>query len=101
VFLRDMFLNFLLSYFKYDSILQSCSFYSRSDAVSNVCVSLTILCNCIVGFYSFLVISFVLFDCVGIVCLFVRLSVSSAFWRINVFIMSYYRDSCNNIEIQS
>jgi len=36
---------------------------------------LTILCNCIVGFYSFLVISFVLFDCVGIVCLFVRLSV--------------------------
>ena len=38
MFLRDMFLNFLLSYFKYDSILQSV-FYSRSDAVSNVCVS--------------------------------------------------------------
>jgi len=38
VFLRDMFLNFLLCYFKYDSILQSV-FYSSSDAVSNVCVS--------------------------------------------------------------
>jgi len=44
----------------------------------------------IVGFYSFLVISFVLFDCFVIVCLFVCLSVclsvSSAFWRINVFV---------------
>jgi len=38
VFLRDMFLNFLLCYFKYDSVLKSV-FYSRSDAVSNVCIS--------------------------------------------------------------
>ena len=38
VFLRDMFLNFLLCYVKYDCILKSV-FYSRSDAVSNVYVS--------------------------------------------------------------
>jgi len=33
-----MFLNFLLYYFKYDSVLKSV-FYSRSDAVSNVYIS--------------------------------------------------------------
>ena len=37
VFLRDMFLNFLWCYFKYDSILKSV-FHSRSDAVSSVCI---------------------------------------------------------------
>jgi len=37
VFLRDMFLNFLLCYFKYGGILKSVfSFYSRSDAVTVV-----------------------------------------------------------------
>ena len=34
-----MFLNFLLFYFKYDSVLKSVFFYSRSDAVSNVYIS--------------------------------------------------------------
>ena len=38
VFLRDMFLNFPLCYFSYDSILKSV-FYSRLDAVRNVCMS--------------------------------------------------------------
>jgi len=33
-----MFLNFLLCYFEYDSVLKSV-FYSRSEAVSNVCIS--------------------------------------------------------------
>jgi len=42
VFLRDMFLNFLLCYFKYDSVLKSV-FYSRSDAVSNVYIFLRIM----------------------------------------------------------
>jgi len=38
VFLRDMFLNFLLCCFQYGSILKSV-FYSISDAVSSVCIS--------------------------------------------------------------
>jgi len=38
VFLRDMFLNFLLFYFKYDTLLKSV-FYSKSDAVSSVWIS--------------------------------------------------------------
>ena len=38
VFLRDMFLNFLLCYLKYDSVLKSV-LYSRSDAASNVYIS--------------------------------------------------------------